>query len=846
MFNILQIQERLKDLPQESLVKEMQQPTGSAPQFLVLSEINRRKRIRDDYQRQEAANISTVAEEAVTAAGVPATGIMQMSKAMAPKTNMAQNTSAAEAIPTQPTRMAQGGVVKMAEAGQVPMYSPAAAENLKARPGNMSKAIAGNTLNAIAALKVNYPDIYEEYKDNPNDLAYIAETMFEPAITPELTGLDELEMSNLKDGLFNVEAKPFVPKIPMDTSGETRPIYPNMTLFNQPIGLPTQLYDELSNKAGTFGVPDYKLQYEPAKPGEYFYMGNSYILEPDGTMYRRGKEKTKGSKGANIPVSDDLKNTIIAENVGRSVIENYGQPPTSNTAPIEKLIADQQEGAPVENITQLIKNSEGKPIEVDPAKIAEAQVTPTPDLTGFEDAARAADAQRMMEINKIPERITVPTLPSEDMGVDSSSGFGSIPMPPSFDTGDSATIAGSSTTDFAYGPGSPAETAAIREYLRGEGARVPSIIDEIDSSNKIVTSDRVIEDRLGARDNLYFDRDPIGGLLNRRAQEYLQSDLSTPKEEVYGGVIQGNPLEIARYEGRSPEYINALSQQLAEQEMYAQQLADQKVFAKQDEEIRAQDLIGGKITSDQPKEPLGTLEKIANLVGDKAKDVQNYLDERNLRKEADVEREGYEAAAIKFAEMEEADAAERKKTEEFKKNLTAEVSSVLGLDNKGGSKSGSGATGLEGELAKQLKDMETSREKDKWMALAEAGFKMMTSQSPTLLGAIGEGGAAGAKSMREGKSAYNKDKLTILALQQRIDASKRSASSKGGLTSYQTMMYARSLRSDGEKAIADGKLSGDPYAVARGRAMLEEAERLYPIGTSDNDTDNRTTIPPQT
>jgi hypothetical protein len=145
MFNILQIQERLKDLPQEALVKEMQQPTGSAPQFLVLSEINRRKRIRDDYQRQEAANIQTVAEEAVTAAGVPATGIMQMSKAMAPKTNMAQNTSAAEAMPTQPTRMAQGGVVKMAEAGQVPMYSPAAAENLKARPGDMSNPIAGNT-----------------------------------------------------------------------------------------------------------------------------------------------------------------------------------------------------------------------------------------------------------------------------------------------------------------------------------------------------------------------------------------------------------------------------------------------------------------------------------------------------------------------------------------------------------------------------------------------------------------------------------------------------------------------------------------------------------------------------
>jgi hypothetical protein len=830
MFNILQIQERLKDLPQEALVKEMQQPTGSAPQFLVLSEINRRKRIRDDYQRQEAANIQTVAEEAVTAAGVPATGIMQMSKAMAPKTNMAQNTSAAEAMPTQPTRMAQGGVVKMAEAGQVPMYSPAAAENLKARPGDMSNPIAGNTLNAIAALKVNYPDIYEEFKDNPNELAYIAETMFEPAITPKQTGLDEIE-TDMTD-----KAAPFVPRIPMDTSGETRPISPNMTMFNLPIGQFGQMYDELSNKAGTLGVPDYKLQYEPAKPGEYFYKGNSYILEPDGTMYRRGKEKTKGSKGANIPVSDDLKNTIIAENVGRSVIENYGQPPTSNIAPIEKLIADQQEGAPVENITQLIKNSEGKPIEVDPAEIAAAQVTPTPDISGLGDAARAADAQRMMEINKIPERITVPTLPSADMGVDRFSGFGEVLQAPAME-GFTAPEA-----DFAYGPGSPAETAAIREFLAGGGEQgLRGILDSgLDTT-------RIKEDDLGALANaLTTSDDPIRNLVNKRAQEYLQSDLSTPKEEVYGPLIQGNPLEIARYEERSPEYINALSQQLAEQELYKQQIADQKVFDAQDAKIRAEDLIGGKITSDQPEEPVSAAEELATLITGKVKDVQNYLDEKNLRKEADVEREGYEAAAIKAAEMEEADAAEKKKTEEFKKNLTAEVDNVLGLDNKGGSKSGSGATGLEAELAKQLKDMETSREKDKWMALAEAGFKIMTSQSPTLLGAIGEGGVAGAKSMREGKAAYNKDKLTILALQQRIDASKRAASSKGGLTSYQTMMYARSLRSDGEKAIADGKLSGDPYAVARGRAMLEEAQRLYPIGTSDNDTDNRTTVPPQT
>ena len=75
MTNIIEVQENLKDLPDQTLIQEMRMPTGNAPQFLVLSELKRRKRMRDDYQRRENADMKTVAEEAVTAAGVPQEGI---------------------------------------------------------------------------------------------------------------------------------------------------------------------------------------------------------------------------------------------------------------------------------------------------------------------------------------------------------------------------------------------------------------------------------------------------------------------------------------------------------------------------------------------------------------------------------------------------------------------------------------------------------------------------------------------------------------------------------------------------------------------------------------------------
>ena len=127
-MNIIDLQERLKDMPEQALMQEMQMPTGTAPQFLVLGELKRRKRMRDDYQRMQASDMKTVAEEAVTAAGVPQAGIMGVSQAMAPRSAIAQNTGVNDMMereatrapqPEQPMMMADGGVLKMQPGGDV-------------------------------------------------------------------------------------------------------------------------------------------------------------------------------------------------------------------------------------------------------------------------------------------------------------------------------------------------------------------------------------------------------------------------------------------------------------------------------------------------------------------------------------------------------------------------------------------------------------------------------------------------------------------------------------------------------------------------------------------------------
>jgi hypothetical protein len=124
-MNLFELQERLKDFSQDQLVREMQAPTGTAPQFLVLSELQRRQRMMAESQAQMPQDQTTVAEDAVAAAGVPQGGLADMARAMAPRTDMDMNTGVA---PVE--RMRDGGVVRMQPGGlagisrDLDVYSP--------------------------------------------------------------------------------------------------------------------------------------------------------------------------------------------------------------------------------------------------------------------------------------------------------------------------------------------------------------------------------------------------------------------------------------------------------------------------------------------------------------------------------------------------------------------------------------------------------------------------------------------------------------------------------------------------------------------------------------------------
>ena len=117
MLDVLEVQDQLKNFSQEQLLREMQMPTGNVPQFLVLSELNRRRTMSQDLAKRQSADQPTVKEEVVASSGMPMEKASMMAQQMAPKTSMTENTGIASMMPRElpseeePMKMSFGGLL---------------------------------------------------------------------------------------------------------------------------------------------------------------------------------------------------------------------------------------------------------------------------------------------------------------------------------------------------------------------------------------------------------------------------------------------------------------------------------------------------------------------------------------------------------------------------------------------------------------------------------------------------------------------------------------------------------------------------------------------------------------
>ena len=131
-MNIIQIQDRLKGLPEDALVNYVEQPMGEVPIYLALGELQRRKEMKERFQASQADKPS-VAEQLVAEAKPMQMGL----GAMAPQQMMpgSEGVGAPQPAPEMdPRQLAASGIaanpvsnvgspVMMAAGGIVPGYA---------------------------------------------------------------------------------------------------------------------------------------------------------------------------------------------------------------------------------------------------------------------------------------------------------------------------------------------------------------------------------------------------------------------------------------------------------------------------------------------------------------------------------------------------------------------------------------------------------------------------------------------------------------------------------------------------------------------------------------------------
>ena len=147
-MNILEIEDTLKGIPDEALIQEAQAPSGGAPQYLVISEIQRRSDMRERFAAEEQQPQNTVSDQIVNkgimnlggSAAPPPVMDVQQPMSVAPPMAPPMAEQAMPAHPMAPPQMMNvGGEVMLDEEDDVTMLLDELSSSMNKIPDNRER-----------------------------------------------------------------------------------------------------------------------------------------------------------------------------------------------------------------------------------------------------------------------------------------------------------------------------------------------------------------------------------------------------------------------------------------------------------------------------------------------------------------------------------------------------------------------------------------------------------------------------------------------------------------------------------------------------------------------------------
>jgi len=682
MMNVLEIQNDLKNFSEEQLIKEMQQPSGSAPQFLVLSELNRRKRVKGEFEARQAKNMPTVAEEAVAAAGVPQAGMMGMSEAMAPASVESGGIGS-----MMPKTMKMGG--------EVDSYAE----------GGLIEGIADNVnqnAEALQQLTQSQAETSKLLQDQQNKS--VAQTPSTPPLPSVATTMPTrpfpMPRPPFGGGIAGMGGKggPRTPQRPFNRMPMNRfgvPPQQNLGTMAARLGTGGLGFGQYARRA--FGIAEPQSMAEGgvirAQSGKFFdAMGrptqeliNAMIMQESG-----GKTKARGSLDE-VGLAQIRPSTAIKPGYGvksmfpelESQIGKGKKYATANEAYAdnkEMVDARLEEGDTSANFMKDLLTGYRKNIDTDAGAISAYNVGPT----GLKNIKNPAEFKYFTEVASKMKPVEYDETPMK-------SGIMSAEAATQNKSKSNTNQTSANVTD-----------AEIEEYIKKTKPEALAAADRYEPPLPKSLESMMIR---GGQRSLVDDPRAFDLQLDL-AKDLNLEDLGTiaKKKEKFGSTMQAN-------------------------------------------------IAAGNIA-----------EKLAK--------------ENEIKKEEQKKIEDEKKA-------EEKKKLEKPKPEEPKTQLTT----------------------LEQELLNRQKQLQKDRDFDRYMALAQAGLSIMSSDKPTLAGAIGEGGTAGLTAFREAQERYQEGLNDIL------NARVKLASKKGGLTQKEAINAISAI--DSNIATLRGKMASatDPAII---------------------------------
>ena len=809
--NIIEIQEELKNQPDNILMREMQMPTGNMPQFLVLGELKRRKSMRDDYQRRQNSDMKTVAEEVVTGAGVPQEGIMGVAKNMAPKTNVAQNTGIAQATPVTPTQapqpqmMADGGIIRLREGGKPTPFqrlkeylagvgeeSPISTRDLMSPPMYDMTGFGNTSIDERSGLE-RFEDEQASVKDSPELLraevarlgragqraAEIADSLGRP-----IQEILDVGLGIVADGAVGVGALAAdltaVVQGAVVNNPESAKFYANIAKNLRKFG-----DDSFYNEGDTLPrvsniMPEPKTEEEKKaaianeSASNFFDTLNEDIRAP---LFRDTGESTllQGQAGP-IPTAKGAIDATGLEGLVLPPLRRYPANPLASIDPFRSydLDLDGTTSSPeapampsVGGIGDIIRQNEMRRMQgLDPVEDG---------YTPLEEARRNALADK--SLIQSGEDLTRPLTEEEREARHEAmlgSPRGKIELIDFFRENKNP-----NALDFLESLYTPEQMSDIererlydpRETHRGTVPQFTTLQNAVKHSGGIDSVEEV------------FGRSELGTDLNKRAMDYYKRDLTTPREEVYSTLLGGSNSGQA-LSGTEQSELDRIADAQYKDKMAREYAKQESFFADQDTQADKKffDVKGGNETarfmSDDPAGIGGVPYTPLTPSFPFASTIEEFKKNRKRKK---ITEGGNETATLMSEDLAGIGGdtftdfpKTEKTTTEAEKRLQNRLANPI--PNPTTPSVVGGASSATAQEAATQKNFST----DKWMALAMIGAGL-SSGRPDDVGKSVKSGLEYLQKSKQGKMAYD-------AKMKQIDATLKAAGIRGGQTEIRNNM----------------------------------------------------------